>query len=207
MPTPSFIYFDLGNVLLNFSHERGCQQMAAVAGISVTAVRQFAFDSPMAVDYERGKISTRDFYDHFCEQTGTRPDYEALITAGSDIFTINATILPIITQLRLQGYRLGILSNTCDMHWQWATDNRYGILSNYFEVTALSFEIGEVKPDQRIFRVAADLAGVAPSEIFYTDDIAGHIQGARDAGFDAEQFTSARKLATDLRQRGIQLAC
>ena len=26
-----FLYFDLGNVLLHFSHERACRQMAAVA--------------------------------------------------------------------------------------------------------------------------------------------------------------------------------
>jgi FMN phosphatase YigB (HAD superfamily) len=205
MPTPSFIYFDLGNVLLNFSHELGCAQMAEVAGVSVDDVRQFAYDSPMAKAYERGEISTRDFYDFFCEQTKTAPNYERLITAGSDIFTINASILPIITQLRQRCWRTGILSNTCDMHWQWITSGRFAILPAYFDVIALSFEIGSTKPDRDIFTAAANKAGVAPEEIFYTDDIAGHVEGARQAGFDAERFTSAGKLAMDLRVRGVEL--
>jgi len=205
MLTPSFIYFDLGNVLVNFSHELGCAQMAEVAGVSVDDVRRFAYDSPMAERYERGEISTRDFYDFFCEQTKTTPDYERLITAGSDIFTINTPILPIIAQLRQRGWRTGILSNTCDMHWQWLASGRYAIIPAYFDVVILSFEVGAAKPDPKIFTAAAESAGVAPEEIFYTDDIAGHSDGARRAGFDAEQCTSVGKLAMDLRVRGIEL--
>ncbi len=205
MQTPAFIYFDLGNVLLNFSHELVCVQMADVAGVSVEDVRRFAFDSPVAVQYERGEVTTRESYDYFCEQTQTSPDYERLIAAASDIFPINAPILPIVTQLRQRGWRTGILSNTCDMHWQWVSGGRYAILPAYFDVVALSFEIGAIKPDREIFIAAAELAGVAPAEIFFTDDIARHIDGARQAGFDAEQFTSASKLAADLCARGVEL--
>jgi HAD superfamily hydrolase (TIGR01509 family) len=205
MQKPKFIYFDLGNVILNFSHERGCVQMAEVAGVSVEDVRRFAFDSAMTVEYECGRITTREFYNYFCEQTGTSPEFKKLVAAGSDIFSLNTPILAILTQLKLRGYRIGILSNTCDMHWQWASQGRYRVIAEYFDVMALSFEIGSVKPDREIYLAAAKLAGIAPSEIFYTDDIAGHIKGARSAGFDAQQFTSARQLVADLNQRGIGL--
>ena len=205
MLTPALIYFDLGNVILNFSHERGCAQMAEVAGVPVEDVRRFAFDSPLAVEYECGTISTREFYDFFCKQTNTSPDFEQLVAAGSDIFSLNTTILPILTQLSLRGIRLGILSNTCDMHWQWVSRGRYRVLREFFDIFALSFEIGSIKPNTAIFHAAAELAGVAPSEIFYTDDIAGHVQGAREAGFDAEQFISAGKLADDLNARNLKL--
>ena len=36
---PKFLYFDLGRVLLHFSIERMCRQMADVAGIEPGAVR------------------------------------------------------------------------------------------------------------------------------------------------------------------------
>ena len=205
MRTPSFIFFDLGNVVLNFSHEVGCEQMAEVAGLPVDEVRRFAFDSDMAVRYERGEISTRDFYDYFCEQTKTTPDFDRLIAAGSDIFSLNTPLLPVITQLFQRGHRMGILSNTCDMHWQSVSQGRFRILPPYFDTLALSFEIGAVKPDLEIYVAAAELAGVEPSEIFYTDDIAGHADGARAAGFDAEQFVSAAKLVADLNRRGLRL--
>ena len=38
--------------------------------------------------------------------------------AGNDIFTLNASILPVVGQLAEAGYRLGILSNTCEGHWE-----------------------------------------------------------------------------------------
>ena len=202
---PNFIYFDLGNVILNFSHELGCVQMAEVAGVDADIIRRFAFGSDLAVRYERGDVSTREFYDFFCEQTGTQPDYEQLIAAGSDIFEINVPILPIITQLRQRGFRIGILSNTCDMHWQWAGQGRYHVLRHYFDVVALSFELRQVKPQAEIYRVAARLADVEPAEVFFTDDRIENVEGARAAGFDAELFESVGKLAEDLAVRGIKL--
>jgi len=38
--TCSFLYFDLGNVLLSFCHDRMCLQLAEVAGLDVEVVRQ-----------------------------------------------------------------------------------------------------------------------------------------------------------------------
>jgi hypothetical protein len=40
--------------------------------------------------------------------------------------------------------------------------------------------------------------------MFFVDDMAEHVAGARAVGFDAVQFTTAAVLATELRQRGIR---
>ena len=203
--TPKFIYFDLGNVILNFSHELGCVQMAEVAGVDADVIRRFAFDSDMALQYERGDITTREFYEFFCEQTDTQPDCEQLTAAGSDIFEINVPILPVVTQLCQRGVPIGVLSNTCDMHWQWVSQGRFRILPTYFDRVALSFELRQVKPDAEIYTAAARLAGVEPGEVFFTDDRIENVKGARAAGVDAELFESVAKLVDDLESRGIQL--
>ena len=39
---PKILYFDLGKVLVEFSHERMCKQMAEVAGTTPEAVRKRA---------------------------------------------------------------------------------------------------------------------------------------------------------------------
>jgi putative hydrolase of the HAD superfamily len=201
---PRFVYFDLGNVLLNFDHALACRQMAAVAGISAEQVLQVVFDSGLNLRYERGEIDDRQFYEAFCEQTGTRPDPAELQRAGSDIFSLNVPIMPIVAALDSAGYRLGILSNTGPAHWSWCGRGRYGIIFHPFRIHALSFEIGAVKPDAKIYAAAAKLAGVPPAEIFFTDDIAGHVAGARSAGFDAVQYTGAAALAIELRNRGVE---
>jgi len=45
MSTIKFVYFDLGNVLLNFSHQRMVDQVAAVAGVSKDLAQQHMFDN------------------------------------------------------------------------------------------------------------------------------------------------------------------
>ena len=200
---PTFLYFDLGKVLVNFSVEQMLKQIGEVAGITADRVRSGLFNARLLHDHETGWLTSRQFYEAFCAATGTRPDFDRLISAAAEIFELNLPMLPIVAQLRQAGYPLGILSNTCETHWEYCW-RHYRSLLERFGVYALSYKIGAVKPDAAIFVAAAKLAGRQPEEIFFVDDIAGHVAGARAAGFDAVQFTTAEALANDLRQRGIR---
>jgi glucose-1-phosphatase len=199
---PKFLYFDLGKVLVNFSVEQLLQQMGDVAGIAPERVRDAVLAGHLLHDHETGRLSSREFFDAFCSMTGTRPGFNRLIAAAAEIFELNLPMLPIVAQLQQAGYRLGILSNTCETHWEYCLKH-YRILSEVFCVHALSYKIGAVKPDAAIFHAAAEMAGYRPEEMFFVDDIAGHVAGARAVGIDAVQFTTAESLANDLRQRGI----
>jgi glucose-1-phosphatase len=201
--TLKFLYFDLGNVLLHFDVGVMCQQMAAVADIGPADVFQAVLTTPLQGDYELGRISTREFYEGFCRQTRTRPDRHALLEAASDIFHLNVGMIPVVTQLRHAGYRLGILSNTCESHWEHCL-RRYAVLRELFDAHVLSYVVGAAKPDPSIYQAAARLAGVGPQEIFFTDDIARNVEAARAAGFDAVQFTSAPQLVNELWGRSLR---
>jgi len=201
---PSFLYFDLGNVLLHFSHEQGFRQMAEVAGIEVAQVRAAIADIDLVARYERGEIASYEYYEIFCERTGTRPDYDALADAAGAIFTVNWPMKTVVANLAAAGHRLGILSNTCEIHWSYLSDGRYSTIPDLFEVAVQSNLVGAIKPEPKIYQAAAERAGVAPSEIFFTDDIPGHIAAARVAGFDAVQYTTTSALVTELRKRGVR---
>jgi len=201
--TPAFLYFDLGNVLLNFDHQRSSRQMAQVAGIAPERVWQVVFEGPLLVDFETGRIDARQFYELFCAETDTRPDFRALGEAASAIFDLNIAVLPILIQLEAAGKRLGVLSNTNPSHWNYCT-RHFGVVPDAFDTVVLSYEVGVMKPDPTIFRVAAERAAVAPEAIFFVDDRQENVAGARACGFDAVLFTSARELASDLSVRGIR---
>lgn len=203
MSTPEFVYFDLGMVLVNFSVERMLDQMAAASGLAPERVREVVFERHLQLAYETGQITTDAFYQRFCEETGTCCPQTELVCAASDIFELNRPMVPLVGSLRAAGYRLGILSNTCESHWQLCYD-RWRMLRECFQVYALSYEIGAVKPHRAIFERAAALAGVAPQGIYYVDDIAGHVEGARAAGYDAHVFQSHRQVALDLWRRGLR---
>jgi FMN phosphatase YigB (HAD superfamily) len=203
MMQPEFLYFDLGKVLVDFSVERMCRQIAAVAGLDTAAVYEAIFTGGLEEQYEAGRVTAQEFHEQFCRRTGRRPDFDAMRDAGNDIFTLIEPMLPVVSQLAAAGYRLGILSNTCEGHWEYCL-RRYRILTENFSVHALSYRIGACKPNEAIFRAAAELAGCRPEKIFYVDDVATHVAAARAVGFDAVQYTTTAELVEELRKRAVR---
>jgi len=200
---PRFLYFDLGKVLIEFDTPRMIGQVAELCGVEPEDVIRAVVDSGLQRRYELGELSSREFYEEFCRQIGRRPAYDALALAASDIFGLNLPMVPVVAQLAQAGHRLGILSNTCENHWEYCT-RRFAIVADTFQVAVLSYRVGALKPDPRIYRAAAKAADCGPEEIFFVDDTPGHVEGARAAGFDAVVYTTAPALVAELRGRGLR---
>jgi putative hydrolase of the HAD superfamily len=201
---PKFIYFDLGNTLVYFDHWVACRQMAEVAGVSADDVWQIVFASDLEHRYESGLLDDRQFYDAFCRAIGKQLDYQRLLVAGSDIFWLNHSLLPVVAQINSAGYPLGILSNTSPAHWAWVTAGRFAIVNQAFEIAALSYQLGACKPEPKIYAGAAELAGVATAEILLIDDMPENVAGAKQAGFDAIAYTTTPALVEELHRRGVE---
>jgi putative hydrolase of the HAD superfamily len=198
-----FLYFDLGIVLVDFSVETMLRQMAAVSGLRPEQVETVVFSSGLQYEYESGKISSRDFYERFCEESGTRPSFDDLFRAAAEIFSLNYPMIGVAAWLQQAGWPLGILSNTCECHWEYCM-KQYPVLQKIFSTRLTSYQLGAVKPHAEIFQAAAEKAGHAPDELFFVDDIAGHVAGAKASGIDAVQYTTTRKFVEDLRSRGLK---
>ena len=207
--TPEFFYFDLGNVLVNFDHAIAVRQMAEVCGVDAKIIRKIVFDSDLQTRYETGLVTGQEVYEFVCSKVERVidgpfgwPDYKALRRAGSEIFSLNLPVVPIVAQLKRAGYRLGVLSNTCESHWEYCIE-RYAIVSELFDVHLLSYEVKSMKPDRPIYTAAMDAAKASPEKIFFVDDRPENVAGAISAGFDAVQFTTAKRLSCDLRDRSV----
>src|SRR5262245_7118149 len=103
---PEFFFFDMGNVVLRFSHERMAEQMARVAGIEPRIAWRILFDDGLEWAYERGELTRDEFYGRFCEAAGTRADINLLDEAANDIFELNSPIVGPVGRLALAGFRL-----------------------------------------------------------------------------------------------------
>ena len=155
------------------------------------------------VALETGATTIAEIHTEFCKSFNVSPSLEETEFAVSDIFQINAPIIPLLMSLSRARCRMGILSNTSHAHWDFLT-SRYTILQNFFATTSLSFEIGVMKPDREIYDRSADLAQVAPEKIFFTDDRQENVDGAIAAGWQSVLFKSPRQLTEDLRERGVK---
>lgn len=202
---PAFVFLDLGNVIVMFDRARAHRQMAGVAGVPVETVQATLAATRLEQRLERGLIDWPGFHAEFSRHVGATPHPALLAKAASDMFALNVEMLPVIAGLERAGIPLGILSNTCGIHWDHLLRRRYAILPGNVTTTVLSHEVATMKPEPAIYAAAAAAAGVAPEEIFFCDDIPAHVEAARACGWDAEVFVSASGLIAALHRRGLNL--
>ena len=197
------IYFDLGNVIVFFSHQKMIRQIAETAGLSPQEVQSMLITNRGQIEHERGKVKTEELYAEFSRR-GTRPfTFHEFIEAASDIFTPNTELFPIIEELKKRGIRLILLSNTSECHYN-RVYSHYPIL-RLFDAHVLSYEAGACKPDPLIFRKALTLAECPKSNCFYIDDIPEYVTAARKTGLDSEIFTNVEALKKQLAARKIHI--
>lgn len=194
--------FDLGNVLVDFSHERMCRQIAAVCRAQAEDIRTLLFDSGLEADFERGRISEQEVHSRIVATFGGPIDFAELMEAGADIFEPpRPAMSQLIGSLKSAGARLVLLSNTNTAHFG-RLRNHLGLL-DAFDAFVLSCEVGAIKPEAAIYAAAEDVAGCTPAECLYIDDLAANVEAGRRHGFDAELFTTVEDLVPRMRRRGI----
>lgn len=199
-----FIYFDLGNVLISFDHLLAWEQIFRLTGIPPERVEEVLFHSGLQTQYEKGQISTGDFHRFFCRQTGASISLESLCYAASNIFEPIDDSIRLLQSLKEAGHRLGLLSNTCDCHWEFCLgDDRFKFLRSSFEQTMLSFKLGLAKPDTEIYRVAANQANCDPESILFIDDKRENVKAAQAYGFDGIHFQGLSELSDELNDREL----
>ncbi|MCX7422759.1 MAG: HAD family phosphatase [Planctomycetia bacterium] len=195
--------FDMGNVLVFFSHDRMCQQLGQLCGLTGPEMRHLLIDSGVQWDYERGRLNTVQFQDWFQTATGCQITLPELNRAGADIFWLNEPIVPVLDRLKELGIRLVLLSNTCQTHFDWIWKH-FDVLQR-FDAHVTSCAVRAVKPEPEIYHAVLDQIGCPVKECFYTDDISQYVEAGRSHGFSAEVFTDVPNLIQHLHERGIDI--
>lgn len=197
------ILFDMGNVLVFFSHEQMCRQMADACGCSEAELTRQLMVSGCQADFERGRIDERELHSRF-EALFQRPiDFDSLCEASGNIFQLNVSIIPVLEELKRRGLRLVLLSNTCSTHVRVIRRN-WNVL-DYFDHLVLSYEVGAVKPESGIYQAGLDAIQCHPGEALYTDDIAEYIATGKSYGLNAVQFSTTERFVSDLRRYGVEI--
>ena len=197
---PHFFYFDLGNVLLYFDHDLAFRRMAKIAGVTPKQMRTAVMDTELQIAYETGHISGSEFVDRIAQHLDKPLDVESILEAAADMFIANTHILPVLERVKELRIPMGLLSNTCEAHWQWILHQRYPQVVDWFSPVILSFEAKSMKPDHGIYEQAEQRAGVAPEHIFFTDDRVDNIEAASNRGWQTQVFVNADRLMQTIDQ-------
>lgn len=196
------LIFDLGKVLVDFSIERACMQVAAVAGTTESHVKSFLFDDGLENRFECGEFDIAELGRLFELGLNRKVSLQDLEFACANIFSPMLDSIALIKELRAQSnLPMVLLSNTNHVHWDFIC--REYQIDSYFDHHILSFRERVMKPNHKIYRSAIDATGYAPEECFFTDDIYANVIGAKECGIDAVQFQSIAQLRLELAARNI----
>jgi len=104
------------------------------------------------------------------------------------------SVFDLIRELKPK-YKIGMLSNSgADSLDELIGTERRAL----FDDIVLSYDVGYIKPQLEIFRLAARRLHVAPAECVMVDDRERYCEAAKTAGLQAIHFTSAAQLRQEL---------
>lgn len=197
----SAIVFDLGNVLIPFDYSKAINKLNEVEnGLGNRFYDFFKSNYNLHREFEIGKISEKEFINKILSIVDHKIDEKTFCKYYADIFSLNEDLISLLPIMK-KNYKLFLLSNTDSIHKKYGWE-KYDFLK-YFDKLILSFEVGAVKPDEKIFREVEKASGLPSSEHFFIDDIQEYVEGAKNVGWDAVQFIDYQKLMNDLRERKI----
>ena len=157
---------------------------------------------------ERGETSLAEFCERFDADAAAAGQPFSTTDLMREMATRSAarpSMLAAIRKLRGGGLKVAALTNN------WVTDAGYDErlrpLRDEFHVFVESCKVGLRKPDPRIYTLACEQLGVAPSAAVFLDDIGGNLKAARALGMTtikvSEPEDALRQLALAV---GLDLA-
>lgn len=178
------LIIDFGGVIINLTRNR-CVE--AFESFGVPDVRDCILNSKdLFMQIEQGTITSAQFRDgirHLTQQRLTDQQIDAAWIAMLD--DIPGYKLDLLMKLRGK-YNTMLLSNTNEIHWQWAEKNSFAYqghqASDFFDKIYLSYELKMLKPNADIFEYVLNDAAIKPEETLFLDDSTPNCRTAESLG-------------------------
>ena len=186
------IIFDLGNVLVKLNPE-GC-----IGAFKAIGMGELVDTNPQSEGMKLmsklgvGMITTEEFCEAARKLTGTDVTNEEIIDAANKMLVeIPDEKKKRLLQLKKAGYRLFLLSNTIDIHWDYCVEHlflyqNHGV-EDYFEHCFLSQRMHLAKPDAHIYEEVIRQATIHPDETLFIDDLKENCEAAEKLGIHTFQ--------------------
>ena len=193
--------FDLGNVIVSFNHNKIVEKLQCDCRQSSDEIFAQAISSKFVQNYNLGKISSAEFFDSVNRALELEMDFADFSQIWNCTFALEPIIPERIIKKLSESYRLLVLSDTNELHFDFIKEN-FPIL-DYFDDFVLSHKVGAEKPSKEIFRRVIERAECLPEECIFIDDVEKNVEGARRFGLNAIQFISVEQLEAELKTKNF----
>ena len=189
------VFFDLGGVILRTEYQAPREYLAERLGLSYEELVKLVFASESARQASLGRITAAQHWVSVATRVG-RPATE--IAALRDEFfagdILDRGLLDLIRSLKPRR-KTGLVSNA----WLDLRDYIVGNgFQDVFDSIIISAEVGVLKPDAGIYKLALDSVGAVPGQSVMVDDMAENIEAAEAVGMHGILFRDPQDVHTEL---------
>lgn len=192
---------DLGRVLIFFDNSIFLKKMANFCSLTEEEIREVAFKKLKLISaFDRGELTPKEFYEEVITTLETTINFDDFYSIYNDVFWLNPPTLELMKRLR-ERYKLVMLSNTDVMRFGFIREKFPEVM--IFDEYVLSFEVGSMKPQPHIFRVALERAKSKAEECVFIDDRRENIEGAEKLGIKGILYEPQMDLEALLKKAGL----
>lgn len=199
-PEIRLIVCDFGGVICTFDYRIFCERLARRTGRTADQIFAAAFGDHLQADFETGKLSGREYHRAVMARLQADVPYAEFSRTYGDIFTEIPATVDLLRRLHAR-YPLYLLSDTNEIHFGYVRET-VKVLSA-FDQCIVSYEVGAMKPDPRIYQEALRRSGLPAKACVFVDDRPANVEGAARVGMHAVRFESAEQFAADLTCLGV----
>ncbi|MBN8457695.1 MAG: HAD-IA family hydrolase [Verrucomicrobia bacterium] len=176
--------FDIGKVLLNFDFLPSLAKLLP-PGL-IPRFDRIATLLDRRIEFETGALDPDEFVTWALGVLQSPATPDEFRSAWRHVFFPVDAMWPAVNRLAAGGHRLILFSNTNALHCPWVFEEfpEFGV----FKEAVLSFEVGAMKPDPRIYQHAIDAYQLDPARTRYIDDLPENIARGREFGFRCFQY-------------------
>ena len=155
-----------------------------------------------AVAFDAGHVTVDDFCSGVLKKLDLKIDRDEFVSILDSSITPNEDVCNLLQRARTQGKaKLIALSNMPEHTWNMLR-SRFA-LNAQFDDAVLSFVLGIVKPDERIFEAAIRISGTSPGNCLFIDDAPENVAAAEHQGMVSHLFRDAADLVYFLKNNDI----
>lgn len=194
------IIFDLGGVILNLDFEATFLAFRKLGSNATEPETKEAYANPVFLDFETGRITAAEFRQKFHKYLNNPSVTDDMIDDAWYAMIKDIPEKRVETLLRLSSdFNLFLFSNTNEIHItrlekQFLGEHGFEF-SSMFRQVFYSHVIHDRKPEVSAFKKVTELAGVAPGETLFVDDLEQNIAAAAKTGLQTLWLKEGMEMA------------
>ena len=190
------IFIDFGGVIVRTEDKEPRRLQAEKLGLTNRDLEKIIFESESSQRASTGEISEDDHWQAVARKLAVTREEADKITA--QFFAgdrADNSLIDFLRSLRPER-KVCLISNAWSGLRTFITRQK---IDDVFDAMVISAEVGLIKPDPQIYRLALAKLGARPEESVFIDDVPANVAAARSIGMTGIDFAQPEQVLEELK--------